>query len=91
MLPTITKSEIKLIFNIVVEVRDSLKTVIEGLNRVYLLVNNIYENNVNGEDAHFLSDRLVKEGNYLKVTEHVIKSKEQFIQALNDSVNYYCT
>jgi len=86
---SISYVEIKMLINKAVEVRDSLKPVIESLNVNGLLVSNIQEHYVNGEAALYLSDRLVKEGDNRKAAELVLQAKDHFIKALNDSVNYY--
>ena len=86
---SISYVEIKMLINKAVEVRDSLKPVIDSLNVNGLLVSNIQEHYVNGEAALYLSDRLVKEGDNGKAAELVLQAKDHFIKALNDSVSYY--
>lgn len=85
---TISHIEIKMLIDKAVEVRDSLKPVIDSLNGKGLLVNNIQEHYVNGEAALYLSDRLVKEGDNNRAAELVLQDKDYFIKALNDSVYY---
>ena len=85
---TISHIEIKMLINKAVEVRDSLKPVIDSLNGKGLLASNIQEHYVNGEAALYLSDRLVKEGDNNRAAEMVLQAKDCFIKALNDSVHY---